>query len=182
MATKTLEALYLDELSELLEAEAESLRLLSRLQDATRTPALRDALRKHGNESRLHVERLELIFTHWGTRACQRRCLGMAGISEQADHRLHDAATVEVNDVVIIAVARRMEHYEMACYGVARMLAQRLNRSDEARLLQETLDDEARADGRLAEIAQANGSHSDPGRVPVSAAAAMTPSPGTELR
>ena len=50
----------------------------------------------------------------------------------------------------------RIEHYEMAAYGCARTYARRLNRLDEARLLQETLDEEGRTDRRLTEIAEAH--------------------------
>jgi hypothetical protein len=44
----------------------------------------------------------------------------------------------------------------MAAYGCARTYARRLNRLDEARLLQETLDEEGRTDHRLSEIAEAH--------------------------
>jgi len=53
-------------------------------------------------------------------------------------------------------VAQRIEHYEIAAYGCARTYARRLNRLDEARLLQETLDEEGRTDRRLTEIAEAH--------------------------
>jgi CRP-like cAMP-binding protein len=49
-----------------------------------------------------------------------------------------------------------MEHYEMAAYACARTYARRLNRTDEARLLQETLNEESRADRRLTAIAEAH--------------------------
>jgi ferritin-like metal-binding protein YciE len=52
-------------------------------------------------------------------------------------------------------VAQRIEHYEIAAYGCARSYARRLNRPDEARLLQATLDEEGRADTRLSAIADA---------------------------
>jgi ferritin-like metal-binding protein YciE len=185
VATETLESLYLDELSYLYDAESRSLRLLWRLQEATHTPALRHELGKQCDESRLHLERLQLIFTRWGADARVRPCLGLAGIIEEADDRLHEAGSAEVNDHVIVSIARRMEHYEMASYGAARALARRLNRVDEARLLQETLDDEVRADGRLAEIGQANGSR--PESVvsfvaPLRMASATTPPQGDKLR
>jgi ferritin-like metal-binding protein YciE len=164
--------LYLDELSDLYDAESQGVRLLTRLQDATHTPALRDQLRLHCDQSRLHLERLELIFTHWGAQAGSRPCRGLSGIGVEADDRLQDAATGEVSDVIIVAIARRVEHYEIAGYGVARALAWRLNRSDEARLLQETLDDESRADGRLDEIDQVNRARRSERRAAANAAGA----------
>src|SRR5207253_1886409 len=70
--------------------------------------------------------------------------------------RLNEVTTDDARDAAIIGVAQRIEHYEIAAYGCARTYARRLNRPDEARLLQETLDDEGRADRRLSEIAEAH--------------------------
>ena len=65
-------------------------------------------------------------------------------------------STDDARDAAIIGAAQRIEHYEIAAYGCARTYARRLNRADEARLLQETLDEEGRADRRLTEIAEAH--------------------------
>jgi ferritin-like metal-binding protein YciE len=61
----------------------------------------------------------------------------------------------ELRDAAIVAAALRLEHYEMAAYSSARLLSRRLNRADETRLLQETLDEETRAVRRLISIADA---------------------------
>jgi ferritin-like metal-binding protein YciE len=113
-------------------------------------------LTKHCEESRLHLERLELVFTHWGERLLRRACAGLAGIVQEGDERLEQVSTDDARDAAIVGVAQRIEHYEIAAYGCACTYARRLNRSDEARLLQETLDEEARADRRLSEIAEAH--------------------------
>lgn len=155
MARGSLTDLYLDELATLYDAEMQALRLLTRLRDAARGLKLRDALARHGEETRLHVERLQLIFTHWGGRVGQGRAAGLAGIVQEADDRLNEPATDEARDARIIGLAQRMEHYEIAGYGCARSYARRLNHPDEARLLLETLEEEGRADRRLTEIAEA---------------------------
>src|SRR2546423_1477498 len=156
MPLGSLKDLYIDELADLYDAETQMIRTLPRLVEAARAPELRDVLRKHCDESRLHLERLELIFTHWGERRRSRPCAGLAGIVQEADERLDEEATDDARDAAIIGVAQRIEHYEMAAYGCARTYARRLNRPDEARLLQETLDEEGRADRRLTEIAEAH--------------------------
>jgi ferritin-like metal-binding protein YciE len=63
--------------------------------------------------------------------------------------------TGDLRDAAIVAATLRIEHYELASYCSARLLARRLNRADEARLLQETLEEESRAVRRLASIADA---------------------------
>src|SRR5207244_2212945 len=132
------------------------IRALPRLAEAARAPELKEALVRHCEESRLHLERLQLIFTHWGEKVRPRRCAWLDGIVQEADNRVTEPATADARDAAIIGAAQRIEHYEIAAYGCARTYARRLNRPDEARLLQETLDDEGRADRRLSEIAEAH--------------------------
>src|SRR3954470_18096089 len=155
MALASLKDLYFDELGDLYDAETQMIRTLPRLVEAARAPELREALRKHCDESRLHLERLELIFTHWGERRRSKACAGLAGIVQEADERLNQAETDDARDAAIIGVAQRIEHYEIAAYGCTRTYARRLNRLDEARLLQETLEEEGRIDRRLTDLAEA---------------------------
>ena len=156
MSIGSLKELYLDELGDLYDAETQGIRALSRLSDSARAPELRDVLARHTLESRLHLERLQLIFTHWGERIRPKPCAAIAGIVQEADDRVNQATTPDVRDAAIVGAAQRMEHYEIAAYGCARTYARRLNRNDEARLLQETLDDEGRADRLLTQIAEAH--------------------------
>lgn len=154
MTSASLTDVYLEELSTLYDAEVQALRLLPRLRDAARSARLRDALTRHCDETRLHIERLQLIFTHWGGRASPGHSPGVSGIVQEADDRLHEEATEDVRDAVVIALANRLEHYEIAGYACARTYARRLNRPDEARLLLETLEEEGRAARRLIEAAE----------------------------
>lgn len=166
MAIASLKDLYLDELGDLYDAETQIIRHLPRLAERTRMPELRETLMKHCQVSRLHLERLDLIFTHWNERRKSRPCLALAGIVQEADDRLNQVTTADVCDAAMIGVIQRIQHYEMAAYGCARLYARRLNRPDEARLLQETLDDEVRADHRLTEIAGAAADIPDTARPP----------------
>jgi len=150
----TLQDVYLDELSALYDGEMQIVLALPRFAEAARGPALREALMQHAEESRLHLERLDLVFTHWGKSSPgPHRCTGLTGIVQEADDRLHEAQTVEARDVAILGAAQRIEHYEIAAYECVCTHARRLNRTDEARLLQETLNEEWRADRLFATIA-----------------------------
>ncbi len=153
MAIASLKDLYLDELGDLYDAETQIIRHLPRIAEQARAPELRDVLIKHCQQSRLHLERLELIFTHWNERRRSRPCAALAGIIQECDDRLNQVTADDPRDAAIVGVAQRIEHYEIAAYGCARAYARRLNRPDEARLLHETLDDEARADRRLTDLA-----------------------------
>jgi ferritin-like metal-binding protein YciE len=155
MSFGSLKDLYLDELGDLYDAETQTVRAFTRLSDAARAHQLRALLVKRAAESRLHLERLQLIFTHWGERPGLYPCLGIEGIVQEADIRLNRAATDDVRDQVIMGAARRIESYEAAAYGCARACARLLNRSDEARLLQDTCEEKARAARKIAELAEA---------------------------
>lgn len=155
MAIASLKDLYLDELGDLYDAETQTLRHLPRLAERAHAQNLREVLAKHCQESRLHLERLDLIFTHWSERRRSRPCAAFAGIVQEADDRLTEVTTDETRDAAIIGIAQRMEHYEIAAYSCARSYARRLNRLDEARLLQETLDEEGRTERKLTAIAEA---------------------------
>ena len=155
MAIASLKDLYLDELGDLYDAETQVVCHLSRLAEQAHDVELRAALMKHCDETRLHLERLELIFTHWNERARHRPCAALAGIVQEADDRLSQVTTTEARDAAIASVAQRMEHYELAAYGCAQSYARWLERPDEVRLLQDTLQDEERAIRQLIEIGDA---------------------------
>jgi ferritin-like metal-binding protein YciE len=154
MPSGSLTDVYLDELATLYDAETQTLRALPLLRDAARGLKLRDTLSRHCDETRLHLERLQLIFTHWGRQVVTGRSAGLAGIVQEADERVNEAATDDARDSIVVGMAQRLEHYEIAGYGCARTLARRLNRPDEARLLLETLEEEGRQARRLTEIAE----------------------------
>ena len=105
MAPASLKDLYFDELEELYDAETQTIRTLPRLEEAARRPELRAMLRKHCDQSRLHLERLDLIFTHWGERRHEKACAGIAGIVQKADSCLNQQTTGDTRDAAIIGVA-----------------------------------------------------------------------------
>jgi ferritin-like metal-binding protein YciE len=155
MTVGSLKELYLGELGDLYDAEMQNVLAFPRLAEASHTPELRQALYRLSFEARLHLERLDLIFTHWGESRQRRHCLGLAGIVQEANDRLHDPETESARDAVVVGASHRISHYIIAAYSVAVMYARWLNRPDDARLLEETLEEEARGDRRVTGIAEA---------------------------
>ena len=156
MTNASLRELYFDELSDLYDAEEQSIRALSRMAESVYALSLRRALTKHVEESRLHLERLELIFTHWGQHRQPKACAGLAGIVHEADDRLQRLTKGDARDAGIMGAVQRVQHYEIASYGSASSYARRLNRLDDVRLLQETLKEEVRMDRRMLELGEAH--------------------------
>jgi ferritin-like metal-binding protein YciE len=58
-----------------------------------------------------------------------------------------------VLDAAMIGAAQRVEHYEIAAYGTARTHATMLGLNKIAKVLQQTLDEEAATDKKLTQLA-----------------------------
>lgn len=81
------------------------------------------------------------------------KCKGMEGIIDEGQKIMAENLSDEVMDAAIIGGSQKIEHYEIAAYGTARTYAQQLGLTDVARLLQQTLDEEYRADELLTSLA-----------------------------
>ena len=67
---------------------------------------------------------------------------------------LQETESGDIRDVALISAAQRVEHYEMAAYGTVRSYAEQLQQPEIASLLQDTLDEEKKADQKLSEISR----------------------------
>lgn len=81
------------------------------------------------------------------------KCQGIEGIIDEGQKVMAENLSSEVRDAAIIGGNQKIEHYEIACYGTARTFAQQLGLSQVASLLQQTLDEEYRADEILTTLA-----------------------------
>jgi ferritin-like metal-binding protein YciE len=150
----SLETLFIDQLQDLYDAEQRLTKALPKVAAAAHNPSLKSAVEQHLRETQNHVTRLERAFQMMGRRAEGKTCEAMKGLISEGDEAIGAGGDPEVKDAALIAAAQRVEHYEISGYGTARTFAQRLGKTDIARLLQETLDEEAATDKRLTQIAE----------------------------
>jgi ferritin-like metal-binding protein YciE len=150
----TLQALFIEELRDLLDAEKQLVRTLPKLARKATSEALAAAFREHLEQTRGHVTRLEQAFERIGARASSKTCVGMQGLIEDGEESIQEAEDGPVRDAALIAAAQRAEHYEMAGYGTARTYATLLGHTGAASLLEQTLKEEKAADARLTGIAE----------------------------
>lgn len=154
MKLDNLMKLWIHELKDLHSAETQLLEALPKVRAAAHDADLKEAISGHLGETRSHVARLEKIFAGLEFSPSGQRCKGMEGLIEEATHALSAEAEPEVRDAAIIAAAQRIEHYEIAAYGTAAAFAEALGEHDACALLQETLDEESRADVHLSRLAR----------------------------
>ena len=154
MKLESLYDLYLSELRDLYSAEDQIVKALPKVIEKVESPALRNALTSHLEETRRHVARLEQVFQMHGEEAKKQKCKGMQGVLEEGDEMIGKDALPAVRDAAIISACQRVEHYEIAAYGTVRTYAEQMGQQRAAALLQETLDEEVAADEKLTEIAK----------------------------
>ena len=115
---------------------------------------MKQAFQDHLEETKGHVARLEEIFEELDEKPTGKTCKAMKGLVEEGAEVIEEDGNEAVLDAALIGAAQRVEHYEIAGYGVVRTFATILGENDAAELLQETLDEEAAADKKLTEIAE----------------------------
>jgi ferritin-like metal-binding protein YciE len=146
----------IDELRDLLDAEQQLTRALPKFATAAAAPPLKQAFQKHLKETQRHIDRLNQALTALGETPRAKRCVGMHGLIAEGTRMAGTSPKGALRDAIMISGAQRVEHYEMAAYGTARTYAEVLGRSDVARLLDDSLEEEKAADRQLTDIAEEN--------------------------
>ena len=78
----------------------------------------------------------------------------LQGVIKEGSEVLSEDMDEDTKDAAIIGAAQRVEHYEIAGYGTARTHADLLGLDEDARLLEETLEEEKETDQKLTSLAE----------------------------
>jgi len=145
--------LFEDQIKDLYSAENQIIKALPKMAKNSTNPQLRAAFEKHLEETRGHVARLEQIADELDFSPKGKKCKGAEGLLEEGKEVMEEFEDNTL-DAGLIGAGQRVEHYEIAGYGTARAHAQLLGHTKAARLLQQTLDEEVRADKKLSQLAE----------------------------
>ena len=154
MAIDSLKDLYIDELKDLYNAENQLLKALPKMARKASAPELKRAFQEHLVQTEGHVNRLEKIFKGLGEKPTGKTCKAMKGLIEEGKEIIEEDGDDSVLDAALIGAAQRVEHYEIAGYGVVRTFASLLGEEDAMGLLQRTLNEEGETDKKLTQIAE----------------------------
>ncbi|MGI8906147.1 MAG: ferritin-like domain-containing protein [Candidatus Sumerlaeaceae bacterium] len=155
MELESLQDLFVSELKDVYHAEKQLLKALPKMAKKATSEDLADAFSAHLAETEEQVARIEQIFSLMGKKPATKVCKGMKGLVEEGSEMMSEDAEDEVMDAGLISAAQRIEHYEIAAYGCLRTYARVLGDKKIEKLLQQTLDEEAAADEKLTELADA---------------------------
>lgn len=154
MADSEFHEFFIDELKDIYWAEQHLLAALPKMEKAATSSDLAAAFRKHTQETKTHIDRLEEVFKLLGEKASAKKCDAMAGLLEEAKSIMEDTEKGSMTrDAGLILAAQKVEHYEIGTYGTLRVFANNMGHNDVEALLSETLENEKETDVALTEIA-----------------------------
>lgn len=154
MAEKTLEKLFHETLKDVYYAERKILKALPKMARGAQSAELKAAFEKHKGETEGQIERLQQIFEILGKPARGKTCPAIDGILEEGQEIIEEMKGKPGLDAGLLAAAQAVEHYEMARYGTLRRWAETLGLKDAAKLLDQTLQEEAATDEALSALAE----------------------------
>jgi ferritin-like metal-binding protein YciE len=154
MSLDNLEDLFLDEVKDVFDAEKQLVKALPKLAKAATSAELKAAITNHLEETKVHVERLEKVFTLLKKPARGKKCKAMEGLVEEGSELTEEDGEPPVLDAAIICAAQKVEHYEIATYGTLVTWAKLLELDKIADIFEQTLNEENAADETLTGIAE----------------------------
>jgi ferritin-like metal-binding protein YciE len=157
MTVKSIEELFIHELSDIYSAEKQLTRALPRLARAASEPELSAAFEAHLEETRGQVERIDQIVEKLDIKLKRIKCAAMEGLVDEAREVIDGVEPGPLRDAALIGGAQKAEHYEIAAYGTLAALAKNLGYKDALPLLLETLEEEKETDRKLSLLAEKGG-------------------------
>ncbi len=145
--------LFEDELKDIYWAEKALTRALPKMIKNATSEELIDALQSHLTQTEEHVNRVEQVFEIIGKKAIAKKCEAMSGLIEEAQEIMESCEEGAMRDAGIISAGQKVEHYEIASYGILRQFAETLGLDEAIELLASTLEEEKEADKTLSTVA-----------------------------
>jgi ferritin-like metal-binding protein YciE len=150
----TFDELSLAGLKDIYDAEFQITEALPKMAQAATSIELKQAFQTHLEQTRHQIERLDTVFQLLGEKAERKTCVATRGLIAEGTEHLKATEAGPLRDAGLIESAQKVEHYEIAAYGTARTYARQAGQTQVARLLEETLREEADTDKLLTSIAE----------------------------
>jgi len=144
----SLREVLIDELRDLYSAENQLIKALPKTAKGSESAELKQIFKTHLEETKGHVERLKQAFEILGKKATGKHCKGMEGAIDEVKEALDEHEKGALLDAGIVGAAARVEHYEIAGYSAAILIATTLGETVIVGLLKQTLAEEQNA-GKL---------------------------------
>ena len=149
----TLNEVLVEQLKDLYSAESQLVKALPLMEKKASNEKLKSALQSHLKETQNQLRRLDEISALMNEKLTGTTCKAMKGLIEEGKEALEaESANPALIDSLLVAAARRVEHYEMAAYCTARKMAVELGEDEVAEFLGETFEEEKNCDKALSAL------------------------------
>jgi len=115
---------------------------------------LRSALEEHLQQTRTHVTRLQRVFSSIGMEPDTKTNEIFDKMASAVKDSKSNIDPSPLRDAALIVNGNLVEHYEIATYGSLASFARSLGLQDAVTLLQETLNEEKKADAKLTQLGE----------------------------
>lgn len=147
-------SLFVNELKDIYSAEQQIINAMPNLIQHAASKKLKEALQDHLRETKMQLDRLDKIGRELNENLAGKDCSVIRSMIREAEHTLSEDYSGEVRDAAIINCAQRVEHYEIAVYGILKSFACHLKLDKVEDLLKQSSKEEGHADKILNEIAE----------------------------
>lgn len=148
-----LQSLYVKQLRILLSAEEVIAMKSLYLREAAFDLDLKQILDKHWQDSERQAGRVREMLNRITDDRQPIKCQTVYALFDEAEDLIEASVHAFVRNFALVAIARRIKHYELAFYETVRNFALALNRGDDVRLLEESYREETDTLQRLAKLA-----------------------------
>jgi len=149
--TSLADAFY-DTLQDMYSAETQVVKVMPKMAKKATCEKLTAAFELQIEQTKIQVERVEKAFKDTGKDVKAKTCEAMKGLIKESESMMEEEADSEVMDAILIALAQKVKHYEIASYGTLCTWAEKLEYTNAKKLLGENLDEEEKTDKALTKL------------------------------
>jgi ferritin-like metal-binding protein YciE len=146
----SLHEVFIDQLKDLYSAETQIAKALPKMAKAAAAADLKNGFKLHLQQTKEHAARIKSICAALKEKPTGKTCQATAGLVKEGQEAIDEDALPEMKDLMLIAAARRVEHYEISGYTSACELAKALGHGEALKALSTTLAEESATDAKLA--------------------------------
>ena len=144
--------LFVEGLKDIYWVEDALIKAMPRMIKKVSANTLTEAWGHHFVVTKGHIMQLNAVFACMGEKVRAKKCETICCLIKEAEEIMDNTGKGMVRDAAIIAVVKKMQHYQIAVYETLCATAKVLGEAAVFSLLQETLNEEKEADKTLSVI------------------------------
>lgn len=146
---ENLEDLFTHLLQDMYFAENKIKNELPKMAEKATNSDLKKGFETHEEETKDQISKLEKVFEITGIKKDKEKCEAILGLLEEGRGLIKESAEGAVRDSALIAAAQKVEHYEIASYGMLCNMAKILGYNEAAEIMHKILEQEKATDEKL---------------------------------